>query len=394
MSDRRKWWKILIPVLILLAGVAGMRLMILSHQAPARTVRENPGVLVEVMRVSHTDRQVLIAGTGTVQPRREASITPQVSGRVIEIAPNLVAGGFFRAGELLFAIEETDWRLGVDRARAALAQAEVELATRESQAEVARLEWERLGFGSEEEPNPLVLYGPQLKSARAAVASARAILGQAELDLDRTRVHAPFNCRIRSEQLDLGQYLRAGTGVATVAGTDRGEVVVPLAVEELQLLRVPGPRGARGAGGSPATVRLADDGGFEWPGRIVRSLGEVDPRGRMARVVVAVDDPYGLSDSGARPALEVGMFVEATLQGEVLAGVVALPRKALRDGSTVWVADEQDQLRVVPVSVARLEKEEVLLRGGLSDGDRVVLTYVSGAADGLKLRPVDAGAER
>jgi multidrug resistance efflux pump len=103
-----------------------------------------------------------------------------------------VAGGFFRQGERLFSIEDTDYRLALERAEATRAKAEYELATIESQAEVARVEWERLYEDSGEEPNPLVLYEPQLKNARAALASAGSSVRQAEIDLERTRVRASF----------------------------------------------------------------------------------------------------------------------------------------------------------------------------------------------------------
>lgn len=393
MNADKRWLKIILPILIIALGAAGMYLMAVSRTAPPKTPRENPGVLVEVLKVRRGDHSVRIHATGTVQPRRQAEITPQVSGRVVEMAPELVAGGFFKKGDLLFAIEAVDYRLGVDRARSALAKAEVELATIESRARIARLEWERLDLEDGGKPNPLVLFEPQLKEARAAVDSARASLSQAELDLARTRVEAPFNCRIRSEQLDLGQYLRAGTSVAVVAGTDTVEVIVPLPLEELRWLRIPGPTGGEG---SPAAIRFGSGREtYEWPGRIVRSLGEVDARGRMIRVAVEVEDPYGLrAPAQKRPDLAIGMFVEALLRGETLPAVFPLPRKALRDNHTVWTADADNLLRILPVEVVRQEKDEVLVAGGLPEDARVVLTYLTGAAEGMKLRPLAEGETR
>jgi RND family efflux transporter MFP subunit len=390
MSANKRRLKIFLPILIVALGAVGMYLMAASRTAPPKEARENPGMLVEVMKVQRGDHDLRIHATGTVQPRRQAEITPQVSGRVVEMAPDLVAGGFFQKGDLLFTIEPLDYRLGVDRARSALAKAEVELATIESRARIARSEWERLGLEDGGRPNPLVLFEPQLKEARAAVASARASLTQAELDLARTRVEAPFNCRIRSEQLDLGQYLRAGTSVAVVAGTDTAEVIVPLPLEEMSWLRIPGPRGGEG---SPATVRFrSGQETFEWAGRIVRSLGEVDARGRMVRVAVEIDDPYGLEATDQkRPDLAIGMFVEALLHGQTLPEVFALPRKALRDGDTVWVADADNLLRILPVKVVRQERDDVLVEDGLPEDARVVLTYLTGAAEGMKLRPLAEG---
>jgi len=393
MSSRSKLFRIVLPVVILTAGFVVMRLLVLSRPVPRKEVRSNPGVLVEVLTVSRKDHQVKVMGTGTVQARMEAGITPRVSGRIRYVAPAFVAGGFFSKGDLLFEIEPVDYQLAVVRARAALAQAELELAKVKAGALVARREWKALTGGNSEEPNPLVLYEPQVRKAEADVAAARAAVKQAELDLQRTRIYAPFDCRVRSEEVEAGQYVRAGSRVAVVAGTGTAEVVVPLPLEELQWLSIP-RQGARGRG-SPATVKVTvGRRSFSWRGRVVRSLGEVDPKGRMTRVVVSVDDPYHLKGrrDGVAPDLEMGMFVEVTFYGEVLSGVIPIPASALRDNSTVWVVDGEDRLDIRPVTVVRREQETLLIGDGLKEGERVVVTSVSGAAEGMKLRPREQGA--
>jgi len=393
MSTRSTLLKVVLPVLILAVGIAGMKALVASRQVPAKVEHRSPGALVEVMTVAPVDHEVTVYATGTVAAAQEAAITPEVTGRVVWLASNMVAGGFFRAGERLFEIEATDYRLAVERARAAVAKADLDVATVESQAAVARREWQNLKNGDGEPPNPLVIYEPQAANAKANLAAAKAALEQAELDLKRTRVVAPFDCRVRSESVDVGQYLRAGVEVARVAGTGRAEVVVPLPLEELRHLRVPRPTEAgKSAAGSPATLTLTvDDQQYRWDGRLVRSLGEVDPVGRMARVVVAVDDPYGLHGAHAdgRPELALGLFVEVELHGATLPGVFSIPRSALRPGETVWLVDDAGQLQIRPVEVARREREQVCISQGLTAGDRVVLTALSGAANGMALRPVE-----
>ncbi len=393
MSAREKLKKIGVPIVILLIGFAVMRFMVLTRPAPQKEAKAYAGVLAEVMQVEKRDHPVRVVGTGTVQARREAELTPQVSGRIVAMAPNFVVGGFFRQGELLFRIEDVDYKLAVDRARASLAQAELDLAREESNARIARLEWDALGGKEGEAPNPLVVYEPQMKKARSAVSSARASLKQAELDLQRTRIIAPFNCRIRSEQIDLGQYVRAGTAVGKLAGTDTAEIVVPLPLDEMRWLAI--PRQGAEETGSLAEVKLkAGDKSFAWSGRVVRSLGEVDPQGRMARVIVNVDDPYHLKavPEDGKPDLAVGMFVEVAIQGDTLAGVFSIPRGALRENETVWVVGEEEKLEIRKVEVVRRDRQHVLIRNHLSDGERIVLTALQGAANGMKLRPRDQGA--
>ncbi len=387
MSKKGFLLKIALPIVVILAGFAGMQLMVHYRASPKKEVKESRGVLVEVKSVTRENLPVVVMGTGTVGPRQEGSITPQVSGRVAYLAPDFVVGGHFRKGDLLFRIEDADYRLAIDRAKAALAKAEYDLATVEGQARVARIEWERLRLAETKDPNPLVLYEPQLKNARANVDSATAALAQAELDLARTSAFAPFSCLVRSEEIDLGQYVTVGNRVATVAGTGAAEIVVPLPLEMMQWITI--PRKGSNGNGSKALVKLTVGGKVPtWEGRVARSLGEVDPRGRMARVVVAVNDPYNLERGGdpKRQDLEIGMFVDVEITGKTLPGVFAVPRSALRHGDTVWTRDGEGKLRGTPVTVVQRRRDTVILRDGMREGDRVVLTNISGMAEGMQLR--------
>lgn len=386
--------KILVPVLIIAGAVALAALMIMGKSSPPKEPHTQIGALVEVLEATHQDYPLSIDASGTVAARQEISLEPQVSGKVVALGQRFASGAFFRKGDLLLQIETTDYRLAVEQAEASLARAEVELATTESQAAIARLEWDRLGLQEGEEANPLALYEPQLKNARANIASARAALDQARLNLQRTTIVAPFDARIRSEQVDIGQSVRSGTKLATLNGSAVAEVIVSVPLEDLPWLTIPDNRD--NVAGSSATVVLSY-GQQEnlWKGVIDRSLGEVDPRGRMLQVAVSVEDPYRLREKDSRPPyLEVGMFVDVRFDGPLLNQKVVLPRRALRDNRTVWVADTDNTLRIRTVEIERLEREHVVLSGGLEPGERVVLTTLTGAADGMKLRLVDAGGSQ
>ncbi|MFN2366987.1 MAG: efflux RND transporter periplasmic adaptor subunit, partial [Desulfurivibrionaceae bacterium] len=254
MSSREKLLKIGLPFLVLLIGAAIAVAMIKNRRSPEKTARLDRGALVKFIVAEKSSRQVTINSTGTVQPRREVTIAPQVSGQVIFASPDFVTGGFFNKDEVMFEIEKIDYELALEQARAALAKREFELSSVESRARIARREWQRLKMDREPPANSLALYEPQLKDARANLASARAALRQAELNLARTRMTAPFNCVIRSENIDVGQYVRSGNNVAVIAGTDTAEVIVPIELADLHWLFVPGS-GGKGKS-SPATVRL------------------------------------------------------------------------------------------------------------------------------------------
>ncbi len=395
MGAKQKAIKIILPIVILAVGLIAMRFLILNRPIPLKQTRENPGALVKVVKAESQERQIKIFGTGTVQPEQEVTITLQVNGLINKVAPGFAAGAFFRKGELLFAVESIDYELTVERAKASLIQAENEIIIIESKAAVARQEWERLKLKDQKEPNPLIVYGPQYEDAKANRNAVAASLKQAELDLQRTRITAPFNCIVRSEEVGVGKYVRAGNNVAMVASVDGAEIVVPLQLDDLRWLSI--PRQGNSEKGSDATVRLeVGTNLYQWQGQLVRSLGEVDMKSRMARLVVRVDDPYRLRTEGytQKLNLELGMFVEVVFQGETLADMVEIPRAALRENSTVWIMDSDQKLKIVPVEIIRLQKDTVLVGGSLEDGDLVILTSLPGGADGMKLRSANEGESR
>ncbi len=388
MSKKKTFFKIVLPIIIIVLGVVIMKTLIASRQAPHKEVnKKDPGILVEVLIAEKGNAEVIIKGTGTVASSREVSIIPQVSGRVVQTAPELVVGGFFEMDAVLFTIEATDYRLALERAISARAKAEYDLATMESRAQIARAEWEQLNQDRDSPPNPLVLYGPQLKSAKAALAAASAQVEQAGIDLERTKVKAPFNARVRSESIDIGQFVRSGSSVGLLAGTDTAEISVPLPLDDLRWLDI--PRHGKKQNRGEASVHLnVGRKMYTWHGHVARSSGEVDPKSRMMNLIVNVHDPYGLKEKKgpSHPALAAGSFVDVRIKGKTLKGVFIVPRTTLRDNSTVWIMDSSDKLHIREVVVTRMERDRVIISEGLVDGEMIVLTNISGAADGMKLR--------
>ena len=269
--------KIVIPVAIVLAGVTVALLLASARETPERVERPVLGPLVEVMPVSRRDVPVVVRTNGQVVARRSIEVVPQVGGRVVEVAPSLVAGGFFSAGRNLLVIDPRDFELAVERARAAVARARVNLERERAEAEVAREEWDRLN-PDEAPPSGLVVREPQVRQAEAELDAAQADLETAELALQRTRVSVPFDGVVASESVDVGQMVAAGRAVATVYGTDAVEVRVPVEDEQRRWFEVP-RNGSRG----PSATVIAGLGGVrtEWTGRVTRMEADVDPYNLM-----------------------------------------------------------------------------------------------------------------
>ncbi len=386
-TAKKTVFKIIYPLLIIVAGVFIFKMMAAHKQLPVKKPVVQSGALVQVLTAKLSDRQVDIPVTGTIVPKQEISIIPQVSGKLVYVAPFFEAGAYFSEGEVLFKIEEIDYNLAIERAKAQVAKMDFELISVQSKARVAKKEWQ-LGHHEGEAPvSDLVLYGPQLKEARANLTSAAAALQQAKVNLSRTRITAPFNCRIRSEQIAIGQYVTPGSKMAVLVGSDEAEVIVPVPLSDLAWLQVPRPGRIKKA--SMAIVQISSGGlVFNWQGRLARSLAEVDQVGKMVRLAVTVADPYNLKAAAPkdRPELALGMFVQVIFRGRTAMGVISIPRLALRENDTVWLMTSENKLKIVPVQISRREHDEILVKGGLATNDRVVLSKLVGAVDGMSLK--------
>ncbi|MFC2150388.1 efflux RND transporter periplasmic adaptor subunit [Calditrichota bacterium] len=385
----KKLKKFIIPPVIVILGIVIMGAMVATKKKPTRQAPMVTGALVNVMTAHQEDRNVVVTGTGTVKAKREIQLSAQVAGKVESVHQNFAVGGRFRAGQELFRIEAKDYQLAVDRAEAQVAQAEYGLAVAKANAEIAKEEWEMMQAsaealalkptGKQATPGALVLHVPQLKQAEAGLASAEAALETAKLALSRTVVTAPFNCLIRSESVDPGQTVGPGVPVARLISTDVAEIDIGLQEADLRWLKIPG---------SEAVVKLKLGGEvYKWQGSVERQLGFIEEMGRLAHVIVEVKRPLDTEVNGR--TLNVGSFVEVDMMGLTVPSIYPVPRRALHSNSTIWVVKSDSTLEIRSVEIEYNTTEEVMIANGLQEGEMVVLTNLSGAANGMKLRPVE-----
>lgn len=387
--------RIALPVIVL-AG-AGLLTWQLIESRPVAEMRppEIPPPLVETITAKYASETLRVETEGTVVPRSETQLVPEVAGRVIEVSPSLVAGGFFDEGEALFRLDSREYELAVTRARATVAQANLRLETERQEASLAEEEWELLGTG---DPTPLALREPQIAEAQAALAAAEASLAQAEYDLERTTIRAPYAGRVRSESVDLGQFVSRGNAVATVYSVDAAEVRLPVPDRELAYVDLPlGYReeGEVESNAGPRVYLYAEFAGREhrWEGHIVRTEGEIDPQTRMVHAIARVENPYDRSANSTRPPLAVGMFVRAEILGPSSEPVISLPRTVMRGEDRVLVVDAEDRLRFRQVEIFRLERNRVLVSSGITENDRIVVSPLENAIEGELVRVQAVSAE-
>ena len=381
--------KALLPLVIVAAALLGAVTMIMNRP-PVETltpVIEPPGVRVHEVTLS--DAPLSVTSQGTVRPRTESQLVPEIAGRVTWVAPSFAEGGFFEAGDVLVKIDPFDYEQALVSARSQLAQARLRLAEEEAEAEVAQREWETLGRG---DPRELALRKPQLEDARASVAAAEAGVERATRDLQRAEIVAPYAGRVRTKNVDIGQYVRVGDALATVYAVDVAEIRLPLPDDELAYLDLPlSYRGVRQQAQPGVTLRATFAGETHvWNGRIVRTESEIDSVSRMVHAVAEVEDPYAPGPNPNRPPLAVGMYVEAEISGRTVRDVAVLPRQALRGRDQVLVVTPDDRLSFRAVDVLRTSTESVILRAGLQANELVVISPLDTPTDGMRVQLADA----
>ena len=400
-----------IPVAILGVGIAVVWLLWLTRPMADPAPVELIPPLIRVQTLGSQELQLVVEAQGTVAPRTESELKSQVSGELLWVSPALVPGGFFDSGDRLLEIDPVDYEADLERARAQLARAQSEAGrARKENARQRRLADRSVSSQARIDDAENAAH-----VAEAGLREAEAQLGRAERDLQRTVVYAPYPGRVRSERVDLGQFIARGESLARIYAVDFAEVRLPIPDRELRYLDLPlGYRESvvtdsaetdeaypvdslvevgSGTMYGPQAILRAEFAGkqHEWAGRIVRTEGEIDPKSRMVTVVARVEDPYGRRTEDTRPPLAVGLFVEVEISGRIIPEAIVIPRSALRQGSRVLVLDSGNRLHYRPITVLRTERELVIVEAGLQSGERVAVSPMPDAIEGMSVRPKAEG---
>ncbi len=377
--------RLLIPLIVLAGGYLGYRTLARKEpkapaQRPTRAITE-----VEASVLNRTDYRVILRSQGVVQPHNQTSLTPRVNGRVIKISPKFESGSFFSEGDVLLELDPTDFVAACTAAEARLARAEAALVQEEARAKQALLDWNDLGYT--DPPTDLVLRKPQLKEARANVKAATAEFSDAQRNLERTKVLAPYAGRVRNRLVGLGQSVSSGTTLGEIFSTDFAEVRLSLSARELVHVTLP-----NNPDDPPIPVLLLnalnDDTSISWRGSIVRTEGTLDEKSRKLFVIARVDDPFGLKQASELP-LRIGQPVRAELQGSFIENVFVIPRKTLRSPNEILLVDPDEMTlkrqRITPIWS---DPENLVVTDDLIEGWHLVTNRLASAPNGAKVKIV------
>ena len=365
--------------------------------AQQKSNRQQAPLKINTISLKAQDYPIVIRAYGVVKPRFEATLIPQVAGMIVSTSENFLEGGRFQKGETLITIDHRDYENALTVAQASFTQAEFRLKEEQARTDQAKVNWQRLG--KKGAASELVLRLPQLSVAQAALASAKAQMNQAQLDLERTRIIAPYHGRVLTKTVDVGQVVSKGSVLASIYATDTLEIRLPINNQQLQFLDIPNnPYPPNQQSKQPpinnhypqVTFRSASSPSLQWQGEIIRAEGSIDIKSRQLFVIAEIN-PVNNSNDSSDPfsALKIGQFIAAEIQGKVLPNVFVIPRENLYKGNSVWIV-KNDKLATHKVQPLWKNDDVVLVQGnladnGLSENEQLVTTPLLSAVSGRRV---------
>ncbi|MCP4262384.1 MAG: efflux RND transporter periplasmic adaptor subunit [Planctomycetes bacterium] len=382
--------KILVSVLIIAGAIVFYRYLIRTSPSMSRKKPPPQAKLVRVIPIQQDDCATKVIADGVVMPAQQVALRPQVNGQIVDVSSNVVPGGIVQAGQKLIEIDHRDYEILVRQRKSDVAKAFKDLKVEEGNQAIAKQEYELLGEIISEEDRELVLRAPQLASIQAAQESAQAALEKAQLDLIRCDILAPFNAFIKEKHIDFGATVSANSNLITLIGTDKAWIEVKVWIGQLKWLTIPR---TNGNSGSKVTIynTLAWGADRFRTGRVLCLIGELETQGRMARLLVAVDDPFCLKpENRDKPQLLMGSYVSAEIEGRTLKSVYPINRSCLRDNDTLWIMNNAGQLEIRDVQVAFSGIDSVYVDEGVTENEKLIVTDIAAPVEDMPLRTSDA----
>lgn len=382
--------KHLITAIVVLLAFVFASVLLYKNKPTGRfkSTQEKPTLNVETLELKETQHQFILSSFGNVQPRTQSLLVAQVSGQIVAIDPAFRDGGFFSKGDVLVQIDDRDYIAAVNIARAELMQSRLSLAEEKARANQALIDWERLGNG--EQAPDLVLRKPQLAVAEAQILSAQANFEKAKLNLERAQITAPYDGRVKSKQVDVGQYVNSSTQLATIFASDLLEIRLPLKNTDLPYIQLPEHFQDRDTQASelPNVTISSDLGGhYEWQGKIVRTEAAIDEQSHQLYVVAQIENPYA-RDNDRQSTLKIGQYVTAQIEGLTLPQTIVIPNSSIYQGSYVYLADK-GLLQRREISIGFQNDQQAFVTKGLEAGDQLITSPLGQVTSGTLVNSIN-----
>ena len=378
--------QIIIPIVILAAGIAAMAVFSSMKKPPEEKVEVDNTPIVAVSEISVTPMTLEVNSYGMVTPKYETELIAQVNGEIVELSDTFLRGGFVKKNQLLARIDPNDYQAALIDAQASMATARAALEKEVAQGKVAEREWKQI---TDTSPTELSLRKPQLAQELARVKAAQASVLRAERNLERTEIRAPYDAMINSRNIGLGSFVGIGSKIGHVLATATAEIRLPVADNQLEFLA------NQGVNAKVYLVGKYAGKTTQWSATIKRNEGVIDNKSRMGYLVAELNDPYQLNNNTKQQItpLRFGSYVNAKIVGNNIAQATMVPRHLVINGK-VAILDSDSRLHYVVIDIVRQQGSNVIVANGLIQGDRLIVSALDYPVDGMKLALVGDETQR
>jgi len=415
-------------VIVLGLGFAGFKILESMKEEPKETDREEAVAKVRGIIATQQDFQTYLSGYGTAESHRMTEIAPQVTGRVVEIHPDLEIGNIIPEDEVLVQIDPTDYELAMERAeanldsaKATVEQLEIQNESNQRQLEVTKRmtqiaenelkrfeqlvnenqaesesakERAEMSYVRERErlimiENSIRQFESDMAAAKANVKSAQSQLNSAKEDLERTTIRAPFDARIVFKNVEFGKLANMNQMILELAddsvleipvSIDGNEVAKWLKIERAQLQ----PNWFQRFEDYPVEVFWTSDyENYRYQGNLNR-VADFDSQNRTFNLVVQVSNDTQSMNLQNNFPMTAGMFCEVKIPGKIANDVIPVPRNAV-DSQGIVMTSVNNQLESRNVTIARIQDDIVLISEGIQDGDVVLTRRPPNPLEGMAL---------
>ncbi|MCW8864000.1 MAG: efflux RND transporter periplasmic adaptor subunit [Colwellia sp.] len=367
--------QIIIPIAILAAGIIAFAGFSSMKKPPEEKEKVDTTPIVAVEAISVAPMTLHVDSYGVIKPKYETMLVAQVSGEIVELNDVFVRGGLVKKGQLLARIDPNDYHAALIDAQANMASAKAALEQELAHGKVAEREWKQI---TDTSPTELSLRKPQLAQELARVKAAQASVLRAERNLQRTEIKAPYDAMIESRMIGLGSFVSTGSQLGKLLGTAIAEVRLPVADNQLQFLENQGEKAKVTLNGVYAGMDV------KWQANIARNEGVIDAKSRMSYLVAEIQDPYQITSKNNDQPLRFGTYVKAEIFGQHIANASLVPRYLIVN-DTVAILDNESKLHYAAIDIVRQQGGNVIVSGGLLDGDQMIISALDYPVDGMKL---------
>jgi RND family efflux transporter MFP subunit len=371
----------LYPALMVGVGILICFLLIITKPVAEAEEIKRTDPIVEIELISPESMNIPIKSQGTVIPRTESQLYPEIRGEVIYVSPKLDEGSSFKKGDVLLKIDSRDYELDIKTAEANLDDANSALFVAQAESNFEREQWEQSNSGI---ASDLRLKIPQLKKAESRVGAAEANLEKLKRNLQKTTISAPYNGLVRKKNVDRGTVIGPGYLIANIYAIDYVEVKLPVPDEDLAFLDIPLDGTQIDIKNQSKVTLIGSLGGenITWEGNIVRMEAEFDSKSRMAILIARVSNPYKYEIP-----LRIGQFVEAEITGKRFNNIYSIDRELIKKNNEVVVVNTLDStLDFRSVNILRYIDNIALIDKGLSDQIPICLTNLDVMYSGMKVQ--------